>query len=156
MMQQAFDNLNPGGYIELYDPMFGIRSDDGTLPPDSALAKWDKLMLEASYTAGCYLNSPLAYKQQLIAAGFTDVTQVALVWPTNTWPKNKMLKTIGLWVTDNMSKAVEALTLHLFTNVLGWSVEETQNLCEEVKADLQNRRIHAYWPVYAVYGRKPE
>ena len=88
-------NLNPGGYIELYDPMFGIRSDDGTLPPDSALAKWDKLMLEASYTAGCYLNSPLAYKQQLIAAGFTDVTQVALVWPTNTWPKNKMLKTIG-------------------------------------------------------------
>ena len=54
---------------------------------------------------------------------------------------------VGLWVTDNMSKAVEALTLHLFTNVLGWSVEETQNLCEEVKADLQNRRIHAYWPV---------
>jgi hypothetical protein len=35
----------------------------------------------------------------------------------------------------------------LFTNVLGWSAAEVDVFLVNVRKDLRNRGIHAYWPV---------
>jgi SAM-dependent methyltransferase len=37
---QAFQGLNAGGWIEMSDICFPVACDDGSLPNDSALAKW--------------------------------------------------------------------------------------------------------------------
>ncbi len=31
MLRKIYDNLAPGGYFELQDPSFPLKSDDGTL-----------------------------------------------------------------------------------------------------------------------------
>ena len=88
-------NLNPGGWVELLDPSFPARSDDGTLAPDSPLAKYNELWLEASTKAGSPVNAADNHKQRLIDAGFINVTQVEYKWPIGPWPKEKNAKLLG-------------------------------------------------------------
>jgi len=52
----------------------------------------------------------------------------------------------GLWMNENVLNGLEAFSLMMFTNVLGFTVEEVQLLLVDVRKDLKNRRIHAYWP----------
>ena len=62
----------------------------------------------------------------------------------------------GSWVRENIGGGLDAMSLSLFTNVLGWTVEEVQHLVALARKDMKNPRIHAYWPAYVVYGQKPE
>jgi len=156
LMAQAFENLNPGGYIELCDSLNPLQSDDGSLKEDSALLKWNHLLVEASGKLGASLESAKHYKQQLADAGFEDVTQIEFKWPLNPWPRNAKYKELGAWNYHNVLQGIQAVSLMLFTNVLGWSVAEVEVLLAEVRKEAKNRDIHAYWPVYVVYGRKPE
>ncbi|KAK4208054.1 S-adenosyl-L-methionine-dependent methyltransferase [Rhypophila decipiens] len=153
---QALRHLNPGGYIELHDPSNPLRSDDNTLPKDCALNRWNDFFLEASLKLGAPMNSSDHYEQQLKDAGFVNVTVVEEKWPINTWPRDKKYKEVGAWVQENIQQGLEALSLALFTNVLGWSPEQVQLLLVDVRKDLKKREYHAYWPVRTVYGQKPE
>lgn len=53
----------------------------------------------------------------------------------------------GAWSHINAMQALQALSLIPFINVLGWSEAETEALLVEVRKDLRNRSIHAYWPL---------
>ncbi|WAO96041.1 Hypothetical protein NCS54_01370000 [Fusarium falciforme] len=55
----------------------------------------------------------------------------------------------------NIGSALEALTLAPFTRALGWKAEEVRTFTAQVRKDLNDRRIHAYWPIVSVYGQKP-
>ncbi|RDW58896.1 S-adenosyl-L-methionine-dependent methyltransferase-3 [Coleophoma cylindrospora] len=153
---QSFENLEAGGFIELADICMPIECDDGTLPSGSALKKWGDCILEASIKGGRPINSPKSYKSLLQTAGFTDVVEKIYKWPTNTWPKDKDLKTIGLWQHENATSGLHAFSMALFTRFLGWSREEVENFCADVQKDLRDTKIHAYSPIYVVYARKPK
>ena len=45
-MEQAFKNLSPGGYLEMADISYPVRTIDNSLPEDSALSKWFVLLLQ--------------------------------------------------------------------------------------------------------------
>jgi len=156
VLGQALEHMAPGGYIELCDPMNPIRSDDGTLPENSALLEWERLLVEASDKLGRPLSVVAGHKQRLIDAGFVNVTEVLHKWPINEWPKDKKYKHVGGWVCQNMSEAIRSMSLMLFTNVLGWPLEQVEVFLTTVRKELRDMRIHAYWPVYTVYGQKPE
>ncbi|SPQ22703.1 5c773073-8df8-4bee-afad-dc7142566297 [Thermothielavioides terrestris] len=147
LARQAFENLNPGGYFEVCDPVSPIKSDDGTLKEDSAILKWNNLLLEGSRKLGASLDSALQYEQHLIDAGFQNVTKVEFKWPINGWPSDAKYKEVGEWNLVNITQALQALSLMLFTNVLGWSVVEVETLLAQVRKDLKNRATHAYWPM---------
>lgn len=53
----------------------------------------------------------------------------------------------GIWSNMNMTAALQALTLMLFTKILGWTVEEVEVLLAGVRKDFKNREYHAYWPM---------
>ncbi|KAK3314450.1 S-adenosyl-L-methionine-dependent methyltransferase [Apodospora peruviana] len=158
---KSFDNLNPGGYIEIQDIIYPMESDDGTLLPDSPMRKWTETLLEGFTNIGRPLDSALHYKEQLAAAGFTDIVEYKAKWPTNVWPKDTRHKQIGLWTYQNALDALHALSAAIFTRPkaeggLGWKAEELEVLLSAVRKDLKNTRIHAYWPMYAIYAKKPE
>ncbi|KAK4452012.1 Phosphoethanolamine N-methyltransferase [Podospora aff. communis PSN243] len=153
---QAFANLNPGGYIELFDTLNPLVSDDDTLTEDSALLKWNRLLVEASEKLGRPLNSCKNYRQQLVDAGFVNIVETHFKWPMNTWPKDSKYKNIGAWSAENFSQGVQAVSLMLFTNVLGWTVDQVEILLVDVRKDVKNRAIHGYWPIHVVYAQKPE
>lgn len=87
--------LSPGGWIEIADIYLDFKSDDDTVPPDSAAKKWADYMLEAAAIFGCPLDSPKFYKQQLTDAGFVNVKETIYKWPSNPWPRDKKFKEMG-------------------------------------------------------------
>ncbi|KAJ9144713.1 TAM domain methyltransferase [Pleurostoma richardsiae] len=156
IIQMCYDNLEAGGYLEMHDGSFQIKCDDDTLKPDSVLLKISKLAAEASRKLGRPIDLSQSYKEMLEKAGFVDVTFIPYKWPTNQWPKDKKMKTLGLWSLANVDGGWEGLWLALFTRGLGMSKEETMVLCAQGRKELRDQNIHAYWPVYCCYGRKPD
>lgn len=147
--------METDGYLEVHDIDFVIKCDDGTLPEDSALAQWHKSMHEAAATAGFPLDAIAHVPDRMRAAGFVDVVATPIKWPINTWPRDRKHKELGRWAMENFVWGCESMSLALFTRVLGWSADEVRVFMALVRRDLRDRRIHAYWNFWVVYGRKP-
>ncbi|QGI63796.1 hypothetical protein CEK27_007767 [Fusarium fujikuroi] len=152
---KAYDNLNPGGWIELAD-IYPITSDDGTLAKDSATHEWVTRLLDGTKMIGRPFDGANKYKEQLEAQGFQNVQQVVFKWPQNTWPRYKKHKELGAWNLENISSGLEGLSSAVYTRVLGWTKEELDVLLAKVRREMKDRTIHSYWPIYVVYGQKPE
>ncbi|EGU87371.1 hypothetical protein FOXB_02130 [Fusarium oxysporum f. sp. conglutinans Fo5176] len=147
IIKVAFDNLEPGGYLELQDMSLPARSDDRTLHPESYLSKWCRSCFEAGQNLGRPVFPTTEYKNYLAAAGFVDIVEVQQKWPTNPWPRDRKFKDLGAWACANIAGGLDGLSLAYFTRGLGWSTEETRVFCAHVRKDLQNPKIHAYWPM---------
>ncbi|KEF56400.1 uncharacterized protein A1O9_07981 [Exophiala aquamarina CBS 119918] len=147
VIQEYYDNLNPGGSVEIQDIHFDVRSDDTTLPEDSALRQWSKYMLEASIKLGAPLDSILSVKALLQEVGFVEISEKVSCWPMTWWAKDPRFKKIGLWTYHNMSGSLSGISLALFTRGLGWSVEELEVFLVDVRKDMRNTKFHAYWPM---------
>ncbi|KAF5566263.1 hypothetical protein FNAPI_1262 [Fusarium napiforme] len=118
-VQNAYDNLEPGGYLEMQDLTYPIACDDGTLPPDCEVLRSGLLSIEASAKAGRAINLAPKYKSFLEKAGFVDVVEKQFKWPINEWPKDKHYKELGKWSYANINNGLEGLLLGLFTRFLG-------------------------------------
>ncbi|KAJ3547835.1 hypothetical protein NM208_g1306 [Fusarium decemcellulare] len=152
---QSLTHLTPGGWIEVTDILPPI-SDDGTMSPDTALYKWSNLLLESTEKIGRPFGGTALYKSQLEAAGFDNVTQRVYKWPQNRWPKDPKFKELGAWTLHNIDTALEAISNALFTRVLGWTKPELDVFLVQVRKDIKNPAIHAYWPIYVFCGQKPK
>ncbi|KAM0499063.1 hypothetical protein ACHAP8_005767 [Fusarium lateritium] len=155
-IKNSYENLEPGGYLEMQDLTYPIACDDGTLLPDSALVRSGKLSIEASAKAGRAIDLPPQYKEFFEKAGFVDVVEKKYKWPINEWPKDKHHKELGKWSYANMNNGLEGLLLALFTRFLGWTADEVMILCSAMRKQIRDRNVHAYIPIYVVYGKKPE
>ncbi|KAF5560641.1 methyltransferase [Fusarium phyllophilum] len=103
IIKVAFDNLEPGGYLELQDMSLPARSDDRTLHPESYLSKWCRSCFEAGQNLGRPVFPTTEYKNYLAAAGFVDIVEVQQKWPTNPWPRDKKFKDLGAWACANIA-----------------------------------------------------
>ncbi|KFA70371.1 hypothetical protein S40285_01750 [Stachybotrys chlorohalonatus IBT 40285] len=153
-VRQASDNLVPGGWIEMIDCLFPIETDDDTLSDDQAISKWIKLLIEASANLGRPLTDAKHHEQRLVDAGFINVHRKTFKWPTNSWPKDRHHKEVGLWTLANIGGGLEGLSMALLTRGCGWSKDEVLAFLTQVRKDLRDPRIHAYWPIVVVYGQK--
>ncbi|KAF5707823.1 methyltransferase [Fusarium globosum] len=157
LASNVYDNLVPGGYVELLEIDLFAHSDDKTLTEDHHLSKLIHLLDEASTKIGRPFQDNKKNKDILRDAGFVDIVETVFKWPTNRWPLDKRYKEIGEWNNLNMDsfKGLEALSMAALTRVLGWTQEEVTIFLAKVRRDLNDRTIHAYWPVYSTYGRRP-
>lgn len=155
-VHKAYAHLEPGGYLEMQDLTNPLACDDGTLHEGLELYRLGHLLVEASDKAGRPNNTAPKYKEYLEKAGFVDVVEKKLKWPLNRWPKDKKYKEIGAWTCENLTSGLEGLLLALLTRFLGWEPEEVLAFCTLVRKQLRDTSIHAYIPVYVVYGKKPE
>ncbi|KAI8281196.1 hypothetical protein K4K60_004385 [Colletotrichum sp. SAR11_57] len=147
MLAQAFDHLEPGGYIELQDNAWPILCPDDSMPETSAIARWSSLLVEGCNKIGSSIDVPTRFKQLLEEAGFEAVVEHKRIWPVSPWPAKKKLREAGWWVQAGSLAGLEASTLAVFTRVLGWTEQDTKDFCEEVREELLNRSVHAYWEV---------
>lgn len=157
--EQSFENLNPGGAIEVQDIICTLVSDDGTCTDDSSLRRWTNLLQQSFSDLGRSMDSALQYEQQLAEAGFVDISTVQEKWPTNWWPKDKKYKQIGIWNHENMINALGSVSYAIFTRPkaeggLGWSRAEVEVLLAGVRKDMKDTSIHAYWRIHSVSARK--
>ncbi|QKX55220.1 uncharacterized protein TRUGW13939_02312 [Talaromyces rugulosus] len=153
---QAFANLTSGGYMELVDISPPGRSDDNSFPEDSALKKWSEVIMLSAKNLGRYANSASFYKQQMIDAGFVDVVETQYPWPTNHWPRDQKLKELGRWVLQNIGYSLSGISMALLTRGLHWTAEEVEVFLVDVRNEFKDPKIHCYFPIYVVWGRRPE
>ncbi|KIX08763.1 uncharacterized protein Z518_03420 [Rhinocladiella mackenziei CBS 650.93] len=152
---QVFDSLKPGGWFEMQDLYMPILCDDGTMK-GTAWQEWNDKYMEACSIIKRDPSWTAKYQEWMVAAGFTHVKQDLFKWPVNPWPKDKSLKEMGLWNMINMLDGLDGFTVRLWTTALGMTPEEIQLFLVQVRKDLKNTKIHSYWPIYVVYGQKPE
>ncbi|EWZ29091.1 hypothetical protein FOZG_17197 [Fusarium oxysporum Fo47] len=152
-LRKIFDNLAPGGYVELQDIDAFMESDDGTLTEAHALSKWCKLLREAAVKLGRPYIPTKDLKGIMDKVGFTSIVETRFKWPSNRWPKDKKYKELGAWNNENTNLVLESITLSPLTRGLDWTMEEVNVLLVDVRKELNDPNIHAYWPICSVYGR---
>ena len=74
IIQQAFDHLNPGGWIEWQEYEMTVKSDDDSLPPNSAMARWTAIVNKAAEKYGKEINIAPKLKSLMEISGFVNVS----------------------------------------------------------------------------------
>jgi hypothetical protein len=147
--EQAFTSMKPGGWVENQEFDLHWTSDDGSMPADGAFEKWQRLWEQGvesvGMTARCY---PEVMKRQMEEAGFINVNIVPFKMPLGPWPKDKRLRQAGIYLYSSMYEGLSGLSLRVFTQMLGWSVEELEVLLALVRAEWKHKAMHIYVPMY--------
>lgn len=154
LVEQCYENLNPGGIIELQDADCLAYSEDGTTK-GTWLEKWNIDFMNAAKTSGRTLQPGPQLESWVRAAGFEDVHHEKIRVPLGTWPKDKKMKEVGAFNLVQLKEGLEGFSLVLFTRVLGWSLDEVQILLSKVRKDLSDKNVHPQNDMHVVWGRKP-
>ncbi|KAM3087447.1 hypothetical protein ACMFMG_001534 [Clarireedia jacksonii] len=153
IFRRSFDALAPGGYTQILDPMLPLKSIDNTLE-NTSLEKWFKACVKAGEVAGRPWLNVTYYKEWMEDIGFEEVTEVVYHIPINDWPLGSKEKEVGMMLRQDLSISLSSLK-SILTHSLKWKEADTDELLNGAKYDLRNRNIHAYLPLYIIWGRKP-
>ncbi|KAF2197135.1 S-adenosyl-L-methionine-dependent methyltransferase [Delitschia confertaspora ATCC 74209] len=155
IIQKAYDALEPGGYLELHDGLFPFSFMDPQPDPDGVLMRWFNSALTASIRVGRPWNNAQHYSRWMSECGFEDIVEKRFFWPHGTWAKGEKMKRLGALFKEDMAVAVEAISMKLFTKVLGMREEEVREMVESVVGEMGRKGVFMYETVLFVYGRKP-
>ncbi|KAE8391556.1 S-adenosyl-L-methionine-dependent methyltransferase [Aspergillus alliaceus] len=148
LMEQAYDHLKPGGYLECAEFAIDAYSDDGSFKQDSPYREYIDNINKAGEITGRPMNVAPLLQTWMNNAGFEDVTERVYVLPYGPWPKDPKLKEIGRWQYVQAPEGVEAYGLRLYTQVLGWPESEAKLHQALVKQQLRNKALHIYGKMY--------
>ncbi|ORY67601.1 S-adenosyl-L-methionine-dependent methyltransferase [Pseudomassariella vexata] len=154
VLRHAFDNMNPGGWIEYQDSLPELYRLGGSAE-GSAVKKWCDLMVRGAATMGRDLLVPMHYNNWLIETGFVDVHEEMIPAPFNTWPADPKLKEVGKYSSLNWRTGVLASTRRIVMTTGDISPSELDLLAKEVKAEILDEKNQMFAPFFVVYGRKP-
>ncbi|KAF1953458.1 S-adenosyl-L-methionine-dependent methyltransferase [Byssothecium circinans] len=153
---QSYANLNPGGYLELQEPIARFECDDGSLTQDTDLYQWQELCNEASKKFGKEVQTAGLLKSQVLNAGFVDVHEKIVKVPIGPWPKDPKMKELGRYHREQLSQGIGPYTLGFLGKVQGWSEAECKIITAKVQTQMRNPKIHTYIKYFFVHGRKPD
>ncbi|PGH14485.1 hypothetical protein AJ79_02978 [Helicocarpus griseus UAMH5409] len=156
LIRQTFRALKPGGWAEYFDCDFALHSDDDSLKKNSALATNIREIIEASESLGRTACPGPGLKGWFKEAGFVNITERKFIVPFTPWPKDRKLKEIGAWNNLQSLEGVEGWSMALLTRDGRMSPEEVQRHLVEVRKDMANPAIHAYYHLYVVFGQRPQ
>ena len=91
LMEQAFKFTKPGGYAEFQDFELTYYSEDGSMGPERAVAKWASTLLKACDDFGRTPNPGSKLEGWLKDAGYQGVTAQKYRIPIGPWAKDKHL-----------------------------------------------------------------
>ncbi|KAK7423551.1 hypothetical protein QQX98_001009 [Neonectria punicea] len=157
LFKEAFRVIKPGGYLETFETTPNITSDDGTMKPDSACARWGPTFIEASKVIGRTFTviEEGIQRKAMEEAGFVDIQEWEFKCPLSPWAKDPKYKEIGQFCSLFATQDTEGF-ITFVTSTLGWSIEEVQVYVAHFRREVRNLNIHTYIRLKAVWGRKPE
>ncbi|KAK3381141.1 methyltransferase domain-containing protein [Podospora didyma] len=154
---QAYTALKPGGWIELQELRFKIFCDDGSAPEGEGYG-YTKFINLAMAGFRSFGFDPLVMennKNMLIDAGFVNVEEKIWKVPIGAWPKDRTMKTIGIYNRSLIMDGLHSVGIKPITKGLGWSEQEVELLLVDVRKALMDASNHVYYTFHAVYGQKP-
>ncbi|KAH8794129.1 methyltransferase-like protein [Hyaloscypha finlandica] len=117
LYEQVYKHLKPGGYIEQVEISINIRSDNGTVGPDSPL-----LFEQAGNITGCTFQISESMKPMIAASGFENVTETVIKTPIGGWAADPKLRELGRWALLGFDIGLEGYAMATLTRVLNASL----------------------------------
>ncbi|KAH8764649.1 S-adenosyl-L-methionine-dependent methyltransferase [Hyaloscypha finlandica] len=148
LLTNAFNHLNPGGWIEICD-----------FEPVSDVVKWTDGLHEAASKFGRRMDVATHMHEWVHNAGYSEVVQHIATIPVGNWPKDKKLETLGMYQLANMLDGVSYFNKYgptHFTRVLGWTAQEYDVFAAKVRTQMKMQSSQLYADLYTVYGQKPK
>ncbi|KAG6002481.1 hypothetical protein E4U54_000870 [Claviceps lovelessii] len=159
LYRRAFEHLKAGAWMEMQEIHHRPRSAtmDDLVTMDHPVAKFWNLVTEGLAALGVDLDISsggiLAGKMQ--QAGFRNVTERVFHVPIGTWPKNKVLKTVGLYWRTILLDGLQAIAMGPLTRGLRWNREQVEMLLMEVRQAYHDNNALMYMPLHVIYAQKP-
>lgn len=152
--------------MEFQDFDITYYSEDGSLKEEQSISKWITALIDAARGFGRDPCPGPKLEGWMKDAGFEGVQHEKYRLPIGPWAKDKHLvcsardhahrtvfgvqkqlkhdqKTVGAWNLVQTEDGLEGFTFRLFTQFLGWKIEEVQVLLANVRKDLRDPKIHA-------------
>jgi hypothetical protein len=101
-----------------------LKSNNGRMDQASDVVKWTDGLHEAAAKFGRRMDVATHLHEWVHNAGYSEVVQHIATIPVGTWPKDKKLKTLGMYQLANMLDGVSSYGPAHFTRVLGWTAQE--------------------------------
>ena len=147
--------MKPGAWIELQELNFVTQCDDGTMKDDYIVGKFLNLVKEGLAVFGVDLLAMRKNSQLLREAGFVNIEEKVFKIPLGTWPRNKTMKLIGLYLRSVIYDGLQGISMGPFTRALKWTTQEVEMFLIDVRTGLMDSSTHSYIPFHVVYGQKP-
>jgi hypothetical protein len=144
LIAQAYDHLLPGGYLELAVTVPEVGCDDDTCPPDSCYTEMSKVHFRIAEAMGIDGAAAKKWRAQLEERGFEDVHERIFKIPTNRWPKDKRLKTIGALEVANFLQYSTAGFERGSSELLGSDPAQLQVMLAHARKEVADQGIHTY------------
>ncbi|UNI24839.1 hypothetical protein JDV02_010557 [Purpureocillium takamizusanense] len=155
LVGQIYDNLIPGGWIELQGFVNVAYSERGELPSDDPLVRLMAGLKEAGDFNRREMNPVPLFKDWVEAAGFMRVKEERVKIPIGLWPKNENLRTAGGFMAASYRLGIGGITAVPFRDNLGWSAAEVEVFNVEVRAAVYRTDARYYFEFISVIGQKP-
>jgi SAM-dependent methyltransferase len=123
--KKVYRHLKPGAWMEQLEISVGFHSDDGSVVPDSALARFGPLFREASIRFGKPLDIASKMKSQIDDIGFVNTVEKVWKVPIRGWAAEPRMKELGHWGLLELDVGLEGFAMALLTRVLGVSNHTT-------------------------------
>ncbi|UNI24088.1 hypothetical protein JDV02_009865 [Purpureocillium takamizusanense] len=160
MFRRAFEHLKPGGWIELQEVHHCPKTakPGGMVDTRHAVVQFWARVTEGLNTLGVNLDMAASglLSSMMREVGFVNVTERIFHVPIGTWPKNKVLKTVGLYWRTILLDGIQAIALGPLTRGLHWEREQVELFLMDVRRGYQDNSALMYMPLHIVYGQKPE
>ncbi|KAH8649920.1 S-adenosyl-L-methionine-dependent methyltransferase [Xylariales sp. PMI_506] len=153
VMNRAFKNLRPGGWIEFQEGSFTLIQTN----PDykgTALHTWAANCVKGAATVGRNVDNVQLYKDYLIEAGFVDVSERQLYTPLGDWHSHPYMRLVGSYVRANLLEGLKSIAWKML-RLAGMEADEIDSLLSEAREQVQDRNSRILWKNYIVIGRKP-
>lgn len=125
------------------------------MPADHPVCQyWDTVSAGLSHL-GVDLQKTLQLSTLMREAGFINVTERVFHVPIGMWPRNRVLKGVGLFWRTILMDGISAIALGPLTRGLGWTKEEVDAWLEVVSKAYLDGWVHSHMPLHIVYGQKP-
>lgn len=147
LVRQALEHLKPGGYLQLAGSVPLFKSDDGTLPPNTAYAEVAQMYFDMGDRIGISGKEPSRWKEYLISAGFTDVVEKVLKIPTNPWPKDERMKRIGAFELLHFRDGIANIFARGYTQIFRGDPAYFEVVMANARKEVLNRKMHSYVPL---------
>lgn len=155
LLRQAWDQVAPGGFIELADFNTIAYSEDNSEGEDNMVIKFCQVFNAACDKMGRHGSPGQHLETWAKEAGFTDVHHEVRKVPIGPWAKDKQLKQVGALHQINLTELLEAALLGLMVRVEGWTPEEVQVFTAKVRTDLKKKSVHLMQEYHVVWAQKP-
>lgn len=129
---------------------------DGSMPEDHPVAKYWKLISEGLAALGVNFNMTTNLADKMRDSGFVNVTERIFHVPIGMWPKNKVLKMVGLYWRTILMDGLQAIALGPMTRGLKWTPDQVEVFLVEVRKAYMEAWVHSHMPLHIIYGQRPE